>query len=340
MGTMDASAGRSPETGGAGAAPGAPAGTAAGAVPAPGAPATTAAGAVPAPGAPAVPTPAPAVSVAPAADAGAGTLVVRLGYRGAGFAGFAEQPGQRTVAGELRLALQTVLRRPVELTCAGRTDAGVHALAQYVSLPVDAEELALPADRLTRSLVALTPDDISLRALYRAPVGFSARFDAQARTYRYRIAAGEARPVLAWDHAWWYRGALDVAAMHEAAQVLVGEHDFKSFCKAASAEGRPTCRCLERVEVARVEEAGEELVAIDVTGNAFLHNMVRTIAGTLVEVGRGHRDPAWVGQVLAARDRTAAGPCAPAQGLTFVGVRYPEGLLEPWGTARGEKRAG
>ena len=110
----------------------------------------------------------------------------------------------------------------------------------------------------------------------------------------------------------------------------MGEHDFKSFCKATSAVDRPTCRFVEALSVARVEEAGEKLVALDVTGNAFLHNMVRTIAGTLVEVGRGHRDPSWVADVLAARDRTAAGPCAPAKGLTFVGVKYPELTLTPW----------
>ncbi|MBM6774620.1 tRNA pseudouridine(38-40) synthase TruA [Olsenella profusa] len=259
-----------------------------------------------------------------------GTLVIRLGYRGAAFAGFAEQPGVRTVAGELRRALETALRRPVELTCAGRTDAGVHALAQHVSLPVFDDELDLPAWRLMRSLVALTPDDLSVRALLRAPAGFSARFDALSRSYRYRIAASEARPVLAWDHAWWYRGALDVEAMDAAARPLIGEHDFKSFCKASSAEGKPTCRNVSRLRVHRVEEAGEELVAIDVTGNAFLHNMVRTIAGTLVEVGRGHRDPSWAADVLAACDRTAAGPCAPAKGLTFVGVKYPELTLTPW----------
>ena len=258
------------------------------------------------------------------------TLVIRLGYRGAEFAGFAEQPAARTVAGELRQALETPLRRPCELTCAGRTDAGVHAIAQYVSLPVTDEETALPGARLMRSLVALTPDDLSVQALYRAPAGFSARFDALARSYRYRIAASDARPVLSWDHAWWYRGRLDVDAMNEAAQVLVGEHDFKSFCKASSAEGKPTCRYVGRLAVSRVEEAGEGLVAIDVTGNAFLHNMVRTIAGTLVEVGRGHRDAAWVARVLEARDRTAAGPCAPAKGLTFVGVEYPENSLAPW----------
>ena len=258
------------------------------------------------------------------------TLVIRLGYRGGDFAGFAEQPAGRTVAGELRRALETALRRPCELTCAGRTDAGVHALAQYVSVPVTDEEAALSGTRLMRSLVALTPDDVSVRALLRAPAGFSARFDARARSYRYRIAASDARPVLAWDHAWWFRGALDVPAMDEAAQALVGEHDFKSFCKASSAEGKPTCRNVQSLRVRRVEEAGEELVALDVTGNAFLHNMVRTIAGTLVEVGRGHRDAAWVRRALEARDRSAAGPCAPAKGLTFVGVDYPEGSLEPW----------
>lgn len=259
-----------------------------------------------------------------------GTLVIRIGYRGAGFAGFAEQPSVRTVAGELRRALETALRRPCELTCAGRTDAGVHAIAQYVSVPVTEAELGLSGDRLMRSLVALTPDDLSVQAILRAPAGFSARFDAISRSYRYRIAASQARPVLAWEHSWWYRGALDVDAMAEAARPLLGEHDFKSFCKASSAEGKPTSRYVAALDVSRVREAGEELVAIDVTGNAFLHNMVRTIAGSLVEVGRGHRAPGWIEGVLAARDRAAAGPCAPAKGLTFVGVAYPEGVLEPW----------
>lgn len=260
----------------------------------------------------------------------AGTLVIKLGYRGAGFAGFAEQPTQRTVAGELRRALETTLRRPCELTCAGRTDAGVHAIAQYVSVPMGEEELDLPAVRFRRSLVALTPDDISILGLYRAGADFSARFDAEARRYRYRICAGDARPIMAWDHAWWYKGALDAAAMDDAAQCLVGEHDFKSFCKALSAVDKPTCRYVESLSVRELEEASERLVCVDVVGNAFLHNMVRTIVGTLVEVGRGHRDPSWVAEALAACDRRAAGPCAPARGLTFMGVEYPEGALAEW----------
>lgn len=267
----------------------------------------------------------------------AATMVVRLGYRGAGFAGFAEQPGQRTVAGELRTALETLLHRPVDLTCAGRTDAGVNALAQYVSLPVTRGELEREGRRLVSSLVALTPDDLSVRGLYKADVSFSARFDALERGYRYRVACGSARPVLSWGHAWWLRSVadLDVDAMGEAASALLGEHDFRSFCKASSAglleaDGRSTYRRLSAVSVVRAREAGEELVAIDVRGNAFLHNMVRVIAGTLVEVGRGHRDASWVARVLAAHDRSAAGPTAPAHGLTFEWVGYPEAALVSW----------
>ena len=260
----------------------------------------------------------------------AGTLVIKLGYRGEGFCGFAEQPAQRTVASELRRALETTLRRPCELTCAGRTDAGVHAIAQYVSVPVTESELMLPGARLMRSLVALTPDDLSIGALFRAQPSFSARFDALSRSYRYRICAGDVRPVLAWDHAWWYKGQLNVGAMNEASKLLLGEHDFKSFCKATSAVDKPTCRYVGALDVRALEEAGENLVAIDITGNAFLHNMVRTIAGSLVEVGRGHRRPEWMSEVLAACDRRSAGPCAPAKGLTFVRVEYPAGALAPW----------
>ena len=265
------------------------------------------------------------------------TLVLRLGYRGGAYSGFAEQEGCRTVAGELRRALETVLHREVELVCAGRTDAGVHAVAQYVSVPVAGEELELSGRRLLASLTALVPDDLSVREVLRADAGFSARFDATARRYRYRISCGRQRPMLLFGHTWWLRPAaeLDVAAMREAAQCLVGEHDFASFCKVSSARqlleaGRSTSRRLAYVRVSHDEELGEPIVAIDVEGNAFLHNMIRIMTGTLVEVGRGHRDPSWVANVLAARDRKAAGQTAPPEGLTFAGVDYPDGLLRPW----------
>lgn len=262
-------------------------------------------------------------------------LVLKVGYRGARFSGYAEQEGRRTVGGELRRALETLLRRSCELTCAGRTDAGVSALGQYVSLPLEAGELdSREPRRLWRSLMAITPEDVSIRGLYTAPAGFSARFDAQGRSYRYYIACGNAQPVLAWDWAWWLRSELDVEAMHEAAQALVGEHDFASFCKVSSAQmlveqGRSTNRFVRHVRVHRVQEAGEDLVAIDVEGNAFLHNMVRIMVGTLAEVGRGNRPKDWVSTALLACDRRAAGPTAPAKGLVFLQVRYPDGMLKP-----------
>ncbi len=261
-----------------------------------------------------------------------GTLVMRLAYDGAGFSGFAEQrePELRTVAGEIRRALETLLRRPVELTCAGRTDAGVHAVGQYVSVPVTAEELELSAGRLQRALGALLPDDVALNGLYAAEKGFSARFDARARKYRYRIAQGPYRPLMTRSYAWWQRDELDVEAMSRAAAHLLGEQDFKSFCKASSAVGKPTCRNVLEVGFSREEALGEACLAFDIVGSSFLHSMVRTIVGSLVEVGRGHRDPDWIREVLAACDRRAAGPCAPARGLTFVDVVYDEGALAPW----------
>lgn len=269
-------------------------------------------------------------------DATDAVLVLKVGYRGAGFAGYAEQPNERTVAGEVRRAVETLLRRPVEMECAGRTDAGVSALGQYISMPIAREELAgRESRRFERSLMALTPDDVSVRGLFLAQEGFSARFDAHCRHYRYRIATGNARPVLAWDHSWWCRSQLDAAAMDAASQVLVGEHDFRSFCKASSAllleqDGRSTCRRIDAIRVVRIEEAGEELVAVDVAGNAFLHNMVRIIVGSLVEIGRGHRDGAWLSRALAACDRRAAGPTAPAQGLVFEDVDYEASVMRPW----------
>ena len=261
------------------------------------------------------------------------TIVLKLAYDGTYFSGFAAQPQPhiRTVAGELAHALETFLRRPVDITCAGRTDAGVHAIAQYVSFPVACtDELAITQRRWMRAMSALLPDDIALVAVYHAAPGFSARFDAQARTYTYRIVSGERRPLLTRAYTWWNRAPLDVPAMEEAAQHLVGEHDFKSFCKAVSAEGKPTCRYVASVDVREEVECGERMVCVDVVGNAFLHSMVRTITGTLVEVGSGRRDADWVAEALAARDRRAAGPCAPAKGLTFTGVAYPDGLLAPW----------
>ncbi len=258
------------------------------------------------------------------------TLVIKLGYRGGAFHGFAPQLGVRTVASELEKALSIFLRREVEMTCAGRTDTGVHAQAQYVSIPITIEETAIPKYRFISALTALTPDDISIRDIYKAPEGFSARFNAQMRHYRYRIYTSASRPVLTWDNVWWIRSSLDIDLMNEGAQYLLGEHDFISFCKAKSAIDKPTCRYIDSLSVSHSIEMDEEVIHIDVAGNAFLHSMVRTITGSLVEVGRAHREPVWIKEVLESCSRKAAGPCAPACGLTFRQVDYPQGSLLEW----------
>lgn len=250
--------------------------------------------------------------------------MLTVAYDGTAYAGFARQPEQDTVQGELEDALKVALRREVETVCAGRTDAGVHALGQQVSFAIDDALLVdRSMDRLQRSLSALTPDDIAISSLRLEDAGFSARFDAKAREYRYRIVCGSVPPVFLRGFSWWHKGEmLDVAAMREAAAYLVGEHDFRSFCVAISAEGKTTMRRLDAVELFEEEQLGETCLVVRIVGNAFLHNMVRIVVGTLVEIGTGRREPSWMGQVLDARDRAAAGPTAPACGLTFWHVEY------------------
>lgn len=251
------------------------------------------------------------------------TLSLTVSYNGAPFSGFARQPGQLTVQGELEQALSLVFRRPMEVVCSGRTDAGVHALGQVVSFDVTNDELeGRNLYSLRRSLNALTHEDITVREVEERQPGFSARFDAQWREYHYHVCLDEVPPLFMRDFSWYVHGQLDIDAMREAAAYLVGEHDFKSFCMAASAVGKPTCRNVHEISLSREMIMGEDILTIKVVGNAFLHSMVRTIVGTLVMVGRGQRKPEWVREVLETRNRTAAGENAPAAGLVFWRVQY------------------
>lgn len=251
------------------------------------------------------------------------TYSLTLAYNGAPFAGFARQPGQLTVQGETEQALSTLFRRPVEVTCAGRTDAGVHARAQVVSFEVAPEEMAgRKPDSFLRSLNALTHDGISFRALDERTPGFSARFDAKMREYRYFIFNHEYPPLFTDAFAWHVKKPLDVDAMREGAAHLIGEHDFKSFCLAASAEGRRTFRYVDEISFHECTAFDERLLYVKVRGNAFLHSMVRTMVGTLVNVGKHTKVPDWVRDALQARDRSAAGKNAPAQGLVLWDVEY------------------
>ena len=175
-----------------------------------------------------------------------------LGYDGAPFCGFARQPGQLTVQGELERALELLFRHPVETVCAGRTDAGVHARAQVVSFELEPEELRdRTSASLVRSMNALTHDDIVVRRWQQRTPGFSARFDAQWREYRYFICGGATPPLFRADTSWHVKAPLDVAAMEAGAAFLIGEHDFKSFCLAVSAVGKPTCRNVRSITFSR-----------------------------------------------------------------------------------------
>jgi tRNA pseudouridine38-40 synthase len=253
---------------------------------------------------------------------GSGTLVLTLSYDGSRFAGFARQPEVPTVQGALETALATALRRDVVTVGAGRTDAGVHALGQVVSFEADGSEPEGGA--LLRSLNALVGEGIVVTGVREAPAGFSARHSAVGREYRYRLVPGPVPPLFLARHAWWVKGTLDLRAMRLGAESLLGEHDFRSFCVTASADGIRTHRRLDVVDIAPAVEMGEHTVAVRVAGNAFLHSMVRVIVGSLVEVGLGRRPAGWMAEALEARDRTLAGPTAPAHGLTLWHVSYPE----------------
>lgn len=256
------------------------------------------------------------------------TTVMTVSYDGAPFAGFARQPGQLTVQGRLEEALATALRRPVDLTCAGRTDAGVHALGQVVSFAGedgDPEHAAM-----LRSLNALAGPDVVVTEARRAPAGFSARHDAVAREYRYRLAPGPVPPLFMRDVAWWVKGSLDLGAMRDAAEALLGEHDFASFCVAGTvarvnaADGIGTVRGIDLLEIAPCSELGEHIAVVRVVGRSFLHSMVRILVGSLMEVGRGRRPASWMAEALESKRREAAGPTAPPHGLTLWHVSYPD----------------
>lgn len=256
-------------------------------------------------------------------EARCATLALTVSYDGTLFAGFARQPGRSTVQGTLEGALGTFMRRDVEITGAGRTDAGVHALGQVISMDLEAGENPDPHE-LLRSVNALAGPDIVVTEVRRTPAGFSARFDAVAREYRYRVTPGPVPPLFLRRDAWWVKKSLDLGAMRRAAEVLVGEHDFRSFCVSDSARKGSTVRSIELVELRTERELGEHFVEFRIVGNAFLHSMVRVIVGTLVEVGTGRKPESWMLQVVQARDRAAAGPTAPPEGLTLWHVSYPE----------------
>ncbi len=237
-------------------------------------------------------------------------------YEGTAYQGWQVQPSGPTVQEVLERALATVLREPVRVRGAGRTDAGVHATGQVAAVRV----ARVPDDlgRLQRSLNALTPDDVAVREITVVDDAFDPRRHARSRLYQYRILNAPAPSPFWRRFVWHVSRPLDVEAMAAAAAALVGEHDFAAFC---AADGDPVRSTVRRVLDSRFTRT-DGLVVFHIEANAFLKHMVRNIVGTLAEVGWAERPVADVAPVLAGRDRTKAGATAPPQGLTLVAVRY------------------
>ena len=261
-------------------------------------------------------------------------LRLDVAYDGTDFRGWAAQPGLRTVEGELSAALVTVLRLPsVSLTCAGRTDAGVHARGQVVHVDLDA--LPEGPDRLLRRLNGILASDLRVRRAAVAAPGFDARFGALCRRYAYRVVDDLASvDPLARGHVLVWPRPLDVPAMAAASEVLLGLHDFASFCK--QREGATTIRTLLDLGWTRGDDG---VVVVGVRADAFCHSMVRSLVGCLLAVGDGRRPPSWPAEVLAAGQRDPAVIVAPAHGLTLEEVAYPpdEGLAVQARTTRAKR---
>lgn len=237
-------------------------------------------------------------------------------YDGSAFHGLQFQPALRTVAGVLEPALSRLFHEPVKITAAGRTDAGVHATGQVISF--DAER-AFPIERLVLALNGGTPADLAIREAALVAAAFSARYDARERAYDYVILNRPFRTAVWRARAWHVTKHIDVERFRAAAEPLIGEHDFVTFC------GEPPERGGTVREVRSIVLAQRgDLLRVTVRGNAFLHRMVRIMVGTLVSCATGYRDVAFARTALAARARGAAGPTAPAHGLYLAGVRYDD----------------
>jgi tRNA pseudouridine38-40 synthase len=258
-------------------------------------------------------------------------LKLTVAYDGGAYFGWQDQPGKPTVQGTLEATWRSLTQESVRLTAAGRTDAGVHALGQVVGIRT---ETRLTNAVLHRGLNALLPNDIAVSAVEDAREGFHATYDAIGKRYRYQIHNGRTPSVFDRHYAWHYPQPLDAEAMHAGGQSLVGKHDFCSF-ETAGSERPHSIRTIHQLIVKRSGQLSPQaefpsaaraihadLITIDVAGDGFLYNMVRTIVGTLVEVGTGKQGINWPSWVLGAQDRRRAGQTAPPHGLFLVSVDY------------------
>ncbi|KGE04305.1 tRNA pseudouridine synthase A [Pseudohaliea rubra DSM 19751] len=243
-------------------------------------------------------------------------MALLVEYDGSAFCGWQSQPHAPSVQDALEAALAAVAATPVRTHCAGRTDTGVHATGQWVHFD---DPVGRSAKAWVLGTNANLPGTVRVLHAQAVPVDFHARHSATARRYRYLVTDTPVAPALYRGLVTWRRGSLDAGRMHKAAQLLLGELDFSSF-RAAGCQSRTPWRRVEAISVAR---AGP-LLCVDITANAFLHHMVRNIAGALLAIGAGERDADWLERLLACRDRRQGAETAPPDGLYLVAVRYPE----------------
>jgi len=256
-----------------------------------------------------------------------------VAYDGSTFHGFAENAGVPTVAGRLRLALERVLGHPVVLTCAGRTDTGVHARGQVVTFDSDRSP---DPDALRNSVNAMIGPEIVVRRAEPVAADFDARFSARWRRYHYRVLTGEVPDPFLAATTWWVPGPLDFQAMDAAARAVVGEHDFSSFCRRPrTGPHEAPVSLVRRVHHAHWSAPAHDRVArFEILASAFCHQMVRSIVGALVAVGRGRLDADGLAALLAARDRSGAPNLAPPHGLFLDAVGYDDDVPPPAVLAR------
>jgi tRNA pseudouridine38-40 synthase len=244
-------------------------------------------------------------------------------YDGSEFKGWQQlgESGRPSVQASLQQALSSVADAPIKVMCAGRTDAGVHGHCQVVHFDTD---VVRNLRGWTLGTTTRLPPAIAVRWCQPVSDDFHARFSARARRYRYRLLNRQVRPALNRQSLSWERRPLDAALMHAAAQALLGENDFSAF-RSVNCEALHARRELQAISVTR----DGEVLEVCVQANAFLHHMVRNIVGSLILVGCGDKPVSWLGELLAGKDRTVAGPTAPPQGLVFVGPLYPDNWQLP-----------
>jgi tRNA pseudouridine38-40 synthase len=242
-------------------------------------------------------------------------IALGIEYDGTDFFGWQRLSHGSSVQGAIESALSFVAAHAVDVTCAGRTDAGVHARCQVVHF--DSESTRTERG-WTLGANSQLPHSVAVLWAREVAEDFHARYSARARRYRYTIQNRAIRPALDARRVAWERVPLDIDAMQMASRALIGEHDFSAF-RTIACQARSTMRNVHEISISR---AGDE-IAIEIQANAFLHHMVRNIVGSLLPIGRGEQREAWLAELLAGRDRAKAGPTAPAAGLVFLGPRYP-----------------